>query len=599
MMRRSFRNRLGLRVVLVVAMLSACSDGGGGGAPAAPTSLTVSGSVLDGPVTGGTLFVFTASDVSSAIADAEEAEDRAAALAAANPIATLARDAADMEAYALEIPADLAGQPLFFVFDAAGAEDLTFNDEPFNLEAVAIAGEPGSEQIVNLTPHTTLLTIRVRNALDPEGDGTVIDTAAVLTAIGQGLLDVQDALGTDDADEDLFPGGEDPTETEDDELLEHASTFLGRLVRTSATVLGITPDEVVDALAADAADGVIDGAAPAEFDLTPEEIAKIEAINDIYALGQSREGDLDLASCAASSSAMRRACGFDVLDNFFEGLATCADTSDQAMFDDCAADAELERSGSIEECEDVFDARIALCDALDDAIHEPAFGEDLAENFVDPLEIGATVTPNTYLPLVPGNYWVYESTFLDDEGQEVTETTTVTVTQKTKLIEGVTCIVVNDVVEEDGVVIEDTDDWLAQDLDGNVWYCGEIAQDFETFEGDVPEELELVDIGGSWKAGRDGAEAGILVPASPEVGAVHRNEVALGEAEDVIEILSVEGTEAALAAACTGDCLVTRDFSPLEPDAEEEKYYAPGVGVIVERVVETDDRAELIEFGQL
>lgn len=157
----------------------------------------------------------------------------------------------------------------------------------------------------------------------------------------------------------------------------------------------------------------------------------------------------------------------------------------------------------------------------------------------------------------------------------------------------------NDLVEEDGTVIEDTDDWFAQDLDGNVWYCGEIAQDFETFEGDAPEELELVDIGGSWKAGREGAKPGILVPAAPEVGDVHRNEVALGEAEDVIEVVSLAGTQTVAAAACAGTCLVVREFTPLEPDMEEETYYAPGVGVILEIDLETGHRAELIEFGQL
>ena len=55
--------------------------------------------------------------------------------------------------------------------------------------------------------------------------------------------------------------------------------------------------------------------------------------------------------------------------------------------------------------------------------------------------------------------------------------------------EGVTCIVVNDVVSVDGVPLEDTDDWLAQRKDGTVDYCGESVQDFETFEGDDPMEM--------------------------------------------------------------------------------------------------------------
>ena len=92
----------------------------------------------------------------------------------------------------------------------------------------------------------------------------------------------------------------------------------------------------------------------------------------------------------------------------------------------------------------------------------------------------------------------------------------VTVLDKTKYVEGVTCIVVNDLVIGE-TTSEDTDDWYAQDRDGNVWYCGEIAKNFETFEGDDPEEAELVDIDGSWKTGRDGAKPGILMLTAPAV----------------------------------------------------------------------------------
>ena len=125
-----------------------------------------------------------------------------------------------------------------------------------------------------------------------------------------------------------------------------------------------------------------------------------------------------------------------------------------------------------------------------------------------------------------------------------------TVTESTKLIEGVTCLVVNDLVEEDGLPIEDTDDWYAQDVDGNVWYCGEIAQNFEVFEGDDPEEAELVDVDGSWKTGRDGAQPGIIMLASPQVGDVYRQELALGEAEDAARVISTTGSATVPAASC-------------------------------------------------
>ena len=151
---------------------------------------------------------------------------------------------------------------------------------------------------------------------------------------------------------------------------------------------------------------------------------------------------------------------------------------------------------------------------------------------------------------------------------------------------------------EDDVVVEITRDWYAQDTAGNVWYCGEIARNFEVFEGDNPEEPELVDIEGSWKAARDGAEAGILLPFDPQVGAVVRQEVSYGEAEDAIEILAIDASESAPGGGCTDACLQTRDFTPLEAEANENKYFAVGVGLIVEVDMNTGDRVELIEFTQ-
>ena len=284
------------------------------------------------------------------------------------------------------------------------------------------------------------------------------------------------------------------------------------------------------------------------------------------------------------------------MDDFFEEVATCQN-GDIDELNECVGEAAENRDETQEECADVYEARQNVCQDLDDEVHEPEFGEAFADNFIDPLDIGDDEEPNPYFPLLQGNQWIYESTFIDeDEGEEITETITVTVTNKTKLIQGITCLVVNDTVEEDGELIEDTDDWFAQDEDGNIWYCGEIAQNFEFFDGDEPEIPELVDIEGSWKAGREGAKAGMLLPFAPTVGQVIRSEVLWGDAEDVVEILSVTGTEGAEGGSCAGNCLVTLDYSALEPGASENKYYAPGLGLILEVDLESGDRAELISF---
>ena len=302
----------------------------------------------------------------------------------------------------------------------------------------------------------------------------------------------------------------------------------------------------------------------------------------------------DTFGCSESARLLRYACEFDTQEGLLEGSAICLDSN--APDDACFATIADTLAEDREECADVLEARLEVCEALDDAVHEPAFGEEFAANFVDPLLIGNGVAPNPYFPLVQGNRWTYEGTSIDDDGEQATETITVTVTGATKLIEGITCLVVNDLAEEDGEVIENTDDWFAQDLQGNVWYCGEIAENFETFDGDEPDEPELVDIEGSWKAGRDGSKAGMLIPFEPEPGDVIRQEVAYGEAEDVVEIVSLTASESAPGGSCTDDCLHTIDFSPLEPGATEDKYYVPGIGLIVEVDPETGERVELLEF---
>ena len=289
--------------------------------------------------------------------------------------------------------------------------------------------------------------------------------------------------------------------------------------------------------------------------------------------------------CAASALSLRLACEFDLRDDFYTQSAQCLDVTNQDAV--CFSDAEAEFDDGLEECGDVLEARLDLCESLDDATHEPEFGVDYVADFVDPLQIGVTIAPNPWFALVPGNLWVYEG-----DG----ETIEVEVTGDTKLIDGITCIVVVDTAMEDGVVVETTDDWYAQDVDGNVWYCGEISENFEEFDGDETSEAELVDIDGSWKAGRDGSEAGMLLPFDPQVGDVFRQEFAQTDAEDAIEILAIDATETAPGGACAGNCLMTRDFTPLEPDAEENKFYAPGIGLIVELDPATGDRVELASF---
>jgi hypothetical protein len=581
-------------VILAVAGLASCSSSNNPPPPPPPppppVSTTLHGVVTDGPVIGGTLFLFDAGNVQAALDSIDPDGDRLAALNAAPSIVALTRDPLDGDQYSLMIDNSIAGSAVFFVFDNTEAEDDTFKDTPANLESVAIIGAAGSTQRVNVSLQTTLIAQQVRAALDPDGDGTIITTAEIQTAIDDATTNVLNAFATDALGRDLFPPGFDPISHDDDDAVHAASAAIGILLRAVAHAEDVEFDDIVVAIAGDTSDGSLDGDIPVDLAPTPEQEALAAAVRDVAAAGSDEDiAVFAVGPCSSAAVSLMRACAIDAVDDLLEGSAVCADIFDDDDRADCEADVDVEVAEKEEECDDVFDARLALCEELDDGAHDPLFGPAFAGNFVNPLEIGNTVTPNPWFPLVTGNHWVYAN---EDEMVDVM------VTDETKLIDGITCVVVVDTASEDDVVVEITRDWYAQDISGNVWYCGEISRNFEVFEGDDPETPELVDIDGSWKAGRDGAEPGILLPFAPQVGAVIRQEVAYGEAEDVIRVESLTATESSPVASCNGDCLITTDFTPLEPDVEENKFYVRDVGLIVELEPEDGQRVELVEFSQ-
>ncbi|MGH9381131.1 MAG: hypothetical protein ACRD2Z_11030 [Thermoanaerobaculia bacterium] len=299
-------------------------------------------------------------------------------------------------------------------------------------------------------------------------------------------------------------------------------------------------------------------------------------------------------TCSHTASDAFVACHFEVVEDFWQAKGVCRNESDPGERATCLDEARSERAEARELCREQRAARRALCDALGEAPYDPPFDAADFETDFDDL-----TNPNPYFPLAVGNSWVY----VEGDGEA---STIVEVLDKTKLIEGVTCIVVNDVELEEGQVTEDTDDWFAHAIAGDIHYCGEISREFELFDGDDPEEAELVEIEGSWKAGRDGAKAGLLIPFAPQVGDVFRTEWAFGDAEDAAKVLSVDygfGSDPELdflvpqqlaELLCNDDCLVTKDIDSLEPEAEERKYYAPGVGLFLEVDLEEDQVGWLV-----
>jgi hypothetical protein len=202
---------------------------------------------------------------------------------------------------------------------------------------------------------------------------------------------------------------------------------------------------------------------------------------------------------------------------------------------------------------------------------------------LDPARF-TTKIDNPYWPMTPGSRWVYRET----DGQASTQRVEVTVTNQTKTIIGIQARVVHDVVTEEGQLVEDTYDWYAQDDKGNIWYLGEDTKEYENGKVSSTE--------GSWEAGVDGAQPGILLPADPKRAMEYRQEYYEGEAEDAAQVLSLE-MRAKVPAGFFDQVLVTKDYTPLEPNLLEHKFYAPGVGPVLAITVKGgSSRAELLRF---
>lgn len=192
---------------------------------------------------------------------------------------------------------------------------------------------------------------------------------------------------------------------------------------------------------------------------------------------------------------------------------------------------------------------------------------------------------NPYFPFAVGARWLYEGT-----DQDETERIEVEVLSETRVVNGFTAVVVRDVVDVDGELAEDTVDWYLQDSDGNVWYVGEETAEYENGE--------VVTTAGSWEWGVDGASPGIMMYADPaaQLNRAYYQEFYEGEAEDKAQVVRT-GQTVTVAAGTFTDVIVIREWNPLEPGVVEEKSLAPGVGVILEEVVEGGTgRIELISF---
>jgi hypothetical protein len=182
---------------------------------------------------------------------------------------------------------------------------------------------------------------------------------------------------------------------------------------------------------------------------------------------------------------------------------------------------------------------------------------------------------NPFFPLVPGSQIVLE----EDEGAvrvEITtenETESITFTSDDDVVIHVDARVVEEREFEDGELVEVSRNFFARCVEtGDIFYFGE--------EVDPPE--------GSWRAGEDGAQPGVIMPGTFLIGSRYFQEqapdVAMDRAEHVKMDLEVETL-----AGDFEDCVLVKETTALD-GGSSAKQYCPGVGLV------NDDGAVLIEI---
>jgi hypothetical protein len=209
----------------------------------------------------------------------------------------------------------------------------------------------------------------------------------------------------------------------------------------------------------------------------------------------------------------------------------------------------------------------------------------LAAEVYDPVinpEDFTTQIDNPFFSMPVGKKMIYEAR--TEDGLERIE---IAITGETRRIMGVETLVYHDREYLDGELVEETKDFIAQDKDGNVWYFGEEVDNYENGK--------LKDHGGAWFAAYEGAKPGIWIKAKHMVGDSYRQEYWRGEAEDMAKIVAT-GVTVTTSVSTYQNCTKTYDWTPLEPEAMEYKYYCPEVGgVVLVEDLTSGERVELIK----
>ena len=188
-------------------------------------------------------------------------------------------------------------------------------------------------------------------------------------------------------------------------------------------------------------------------------------------------------------------------------------------------------------------------------------------NFSDPTRID-----NRWLPLAPGSEFVMEGR-ANRGGGRLRHRIVFTVTDLTKVIDGVRTRVLWDRDYNAGRLEEGELTFHAQDDDGNVWNFGEYPEEYKNgkFAG-APD---------TWIAGLARARAGIVMRGEPKAGTPTYLQ-GWAPAIDFADRARIyrTGQRTCVPISCYTDVLVTEEWSPDDPAGRQLKYFAPGVGNI-------------------
>ncbi len=181
---------------------------------------------------------------------------------------------------------------------------------------------------------------------------------------------------------------------------------------------------------------------------------------------------------------------------------------------------------------------------------------------------------NKWLPEKPGTQFVYEGSAINDDGRRISRRVVTTITDLTKVIDGVRTVVIWDRDYDNGRLVEGEIAFHAQDNDGNVWLLGEYPEEYE--------EGRFVGAPSTWIAGMEGAKPGILMRATPRPGTSSYSQglAPASEFTDRAEVYKVD-QKTCVPVDCYQNVLVTSEWDTAHPEeGVQRKYHAPGVGYV-------------------